>query len=361
MRKAEVSTSFLVSIFVVLIGGVFIFLVYSLMFQSVDIDRETCRTSVMLRSSAPEKYIFSAKDAIDLSCAAKEICVSDNLIFGGDCKNVLGEKYTSYKINKFDNNPEDKLKSLYAREMAECWNLMGRGEGQVFAGDSKSQNCVVCSIISLQDSVKEKVKEDLCVKRVDDKLEIVSSLNKNCAADYVLFENVPGIWDLNRYFYTHKVPGQEVSYARYIYDSDITTQDFADYLVSKEKSSFVSLENTKAVIFTQDIYDVHSSRGGMTSGGIAGFLGGCIPGALPAILGGLVVDASTGFLTLGSGAIVGGVVGCIYYGAQGAVLGSAIGGTLGSGDDAEFNSAVLLVDYTPESLENLGCRIQSYS
>jgi hypothetical protein len=333
--------------------------------QSVDIDREACRTSVMLRSSAPEKYIFSAKDAVDLSCRVKEICVSDNLILGGDCKETLGEEYTNYKINKFDNNPEEKLKSLYAREMAECWNLMGRGEGQIFVGDFKSQNCVVCSIIALQDSVKEKVMDGLCYST-----QVPGSVQDSSKCPNALYpyykEKNPLVWDLNRYLYTHKVPGQEVSYAKYIYDSDTTTQDFLNYLNSKDETSFTSLENIKAIIFTQNIVKISSSAQSVQTGKSAGFWGACLVGFTEWGLKGFAGGASVGALPGGAvGGVTGGVVGCVAYGFVGKYVGSALGGavfgTLNSGEDAKVDSAVLLVDYTPEALEQLGCNIESYS
>jgi hypothetical protein len=108
------------------IGYAFIFQEY---FGQEELDYQSCRQSVLLRSSLPEEdlgvAVASGKEAFDLKCKA----------------NVLNIDYKDVK----------KAEEEIGKEIASCWFLYGKGEIQFFPKErlvlGDTSPCMICSRI----------------------------------------------------------------------------------------------------------------------------------------------------------------------------------------------------------------------
>src|SRR3989344_2606847 len=152
-----------VTIVLLLAGFVVILLVYSQIAFESNVDRTVCHESVILRGTLSTN--FELKETVPLKCKTEKICVSSNFFGKGDCKDELGNKYSSVKISSDAEKKEQEVKSMIAREMAACWSMMGEGKIQVFTGDLKldaaKEKCVVCSRISFDDETKKELNNEI--------------------------------------------------------------------------------------------------------------------------------------------------------------------------------------------------------
>ncbi len=192
MKKAEVSVGFLITTILIILGAALIFGIYSIMNPKDMSDKTACKTSVLLRASAPETMGIS--DKIPLNCKTKKICIrKGNLISRifskAECEEFSGAKDV---ITKNAETKED-VEMIIAREMAECWDTMGEGKIPLFI-DAKlgkkrvKSHCVIYSRIAF----------DKELKKDPEKL----NLNKI---------------DMMKYLNTHEPPGHEgISYVEYL-------------------------------------------------------------------------------------------------------------------------------------------------
>ena len=310
IKKGELTSTQLISIILIVVGLVIIsFFIYQLNWTG-NVDREVCHQSVIIRGTLPDKWWLDTKDYSPLTCKTKKMCFSDNLIQKGSCSNPnLGDKFDTIRIGSNLETQDNSIKTTIAREMADCWSMMGEGKLQVFKRDLASltnrQRCVVCSIIDFQDSVK----------------------TKNTEVD-----------GMGLYLMSHLVPNTDKAYWAYLTRSNSVGVPF---LCEGEKCTSGQQElknfdkmntaNPKAVIYLE------KSRSYL--GGWLGFTGG-------GVLGGTVL----GFLT-------GGPIG--------AGIGFVVGGSIAAkaGDDIQkqidFNtpsvSGIFLIDYNSDDFKNLKC------
>jgi len=145
-----------------------------------NIDKETCHQSVILRGTSPSM----TQNYVPLKCKTQKYCVTK----GGNCEDSFGEgeKFAKVKVR----NSED-IEQFLAREMVDCWNMMGQGKISLFASYWTSNygigtvypTCVICDRVAFDKSLKQEN----------------------------LLENV-NLWN---YMGTHKVSGKEISYLEY--------------------------------------------------------------------------------------------------------------------------------------------------
>ncbi len=183
-KKGEMTSQTIIGIVLLIIGFGIILFIYLLLGWTETVDRETCHQSVIFRGSLTDKLDF--KQVVPLKCKTRKVCISDKT--KGECKDDLGDNYNTIKIDSSLDKIQNQVKMAFAREMADCWSMMGQGKIQVFTRkvegiDAAPTQCVICSKISFDDSVKGKI-------------------NK--------------INDMGNYLFNHQAPNTEVSYCEFL-------------------------------------------------------------------------------------------------------------------------------------------------
>lgn len=128
-------------IFALILGLVIIaisvyFLFYEY-FSEEDISKETCRQSIILRASLPQKdlalWTVSSKDWMPLRCKTEVININ-------------------YKDVK-------KARTAFDNALLDCWSLVGNGDWKIFPVKSGSwgfkSHCIVCSRIHIDNQVRQ--------------------------------------------------------------------------------------------------------------------------------------------------------------------------------------------------------------
>jgi len=182
MKKGEITSSQLVKIILLVVGFTIVLWIFPTLLNEREVDREICHDSVLLRGALPDN--LNIKNLPSLKCQTRKVCLTDKIFGKGDCAEEFGEdKYETIKISA--DNREEEINRFVARELADCWAMMGLGKLQIFTRKSTDEKrCVVCSRISFDKELKEELN-----KKVDG------------LGDYVL---------------THEVPNQNVSYWEYL-------------------------------------------------------------------------------------------------------------------------------------------------
>ena len=200
IRKAEISTSFLVGMILIILGAVILFGFFGF-FNTSDISREVCHQSVILRATTPST--LGAQSAIPLKCETEKICISEN---GEKCEEDF-KNDKDVRVTKVESSEE--IEKVIAREMAEAWNILGEGKVSLFSQYFAKEyslgtvypTCVIYSRIAFDQSL---VKKDLLT-------------------------NI----DMEKYLATHAVPNKEISYLDY-FNGEVSVSDVS--LSSEEVS-----------------------------------------------------------------------------------------------------------------------------
>jgi uncharacterized membrane protein len=337
-NKAEISVSMIIGIVIIVLTFGIIAIVYSQLITPVDMDREVCKQYAALRGTMPDGLATGQiKDLIALKCKTKRICVtSKTLLQGkGECEKELGSDYSTYRIK--EKTAEQQIKTLLAREMADCWDMLGRGNLQIFAReittDSPIESVgVICSRIHFDETITES-----------------NGLN------------IQQITGMNRYLLSHKVPNYEISYwdfLRNAYDGETMAilygQGVQDNQVAKTLTFLeapTDLTKTKAITYVE------------ASPTAAGAIFGAMAGAGVGVIGSIFVPKMTGFF-IGGGAYLGARVGEWAHLEN---LGKEK--LFKSAEDSKQTSAsaIFLTDYTMEGFqrfsenEKAGFQIASYA
>ncbi len=284
--KAEISTSMIIGIIIVVLTFTLLAIFYSELTWSGDTDREVCKTSAMLRGSILEGKtmdMISSKDIISLKCKTKKICVTTNTLLNGKCEEVFGTsegKYSTYRISKDKDKAEQQIKTLLAREMADCWDMLGRGSYSIFNREMTTRNdlgavAVVCSRIRFDETITGNAEGQLNIKEIS---------------------------GFNQYLLSHKVPNHEISYwdfLRNAYDGE-TMAILSGQMVKGSEESYnflnekLDITDTKTIVFME----VRPSLAGA-------LIGAGITGTVGAIGGGYVAGVKGFFIGATAGAGIG--------------------------------------------------------
>lgn len=119
--------------FIILV--IFVYWVFQEYFSSDEINRESCRQSIILRNILPEADTLigtiSSKESLPLECKT----------------NVVNIKYKN----------ETKLQKDFMNALSDCWYLVGEGKYHFFKTDSKNTQtrCLVCARIHIDSGVAD--------------------------------------------------------------------------------------------------------------------------------------------------------------------------------------------------------------
>jgi len=316
-KKGSIIYDHLGEIILTLLGVVLIISVYYLFFSQSDINRETCYDSVLAKGTLPD--ILGTKDVASLRCTTRKICLTDKTFGNGDCKEEFGsDKYETVRLGSDAAKRENEVNKFFARELADCWSMMHKGELQIFTRESsKTQSCVVCLRIGFDKELK---------MELDSKVKGIG--------DYILM---------------HEVPNQNMSYWKYL--TGTSESEFFSKLNERGtgaemlKNNYFSTEQ-KAIVFIEvgssTFWESILGKIGATGMGVVGLKAGSFIGSflIPVPVVGTVVGGTAGLAT-------------------GVILGWVVGeNTGGYFTGKKFGSSQMLVDYNPsdpKELKDLQC------
>lgn len=188
-KRGDFSVSFLLGLIIALAGFAIIAFVYYEFFKDIPVDTEVCHTSVIFRATLPS----FTKSYVPLKCYEDKVCITGKIIGKGECDEFEGAKsFRTVRVGNNAANSLDKIQKVYAREILNCWSMMGEGKVSLFSNfwadnyglATVYPSCVICSRIAVD----------------EDSLGNVD------------FSKM----DLRTYMATHLVPGTDKSYFQYM-------------------------------------------------------------------------------------------------------------------------------------------------
>ncbi len=201
---------------------------------------------------------------------------------------------------------DEEIKQELSDEMAKCWYKMGEGELNLFDTNimATDYNCVVCSVAEFEGAAKGK--------------------------------------DVTNFLYymdTHAIPQALVPY----FEGSYTEYMMPGY-ATEEKMQDEIKQSTEDVIDTNYNYAtifVYAKKGKLNKFWLSSRLGsiGLLGGTALILVPEVTVTKAVGFALIGAAA------------------GAGAGYAAGTDDMAMWDSGVILIPYTTESLQNLGCEI----
>lgn len=159
MNKKGLTQTMLVTIIILVATLVILlFVVGSIFFNfQGNIDKETCRASVVSRASLSAGPIQSA-NYIPLKCRTEQICISGS---NDKCEDVFLEESNKNPITVLkvpDENAKKQVLDEVSQSLYDCHKMLGEGELNFFPNKIVSENhCVICSRLVFDDTVVEEV------------------------------------------------------------------------------------------------------------------------------------------------------------------------------------------------------------
>lgn len=161
-RKGEITSSKLVGIMLLVFGFTILLLIFVPVLNQSEVDRQICHESVILRMTLPDD--FNLKSLPDLRCSTKKICVTTGFLGYGDCKEDFenGFWHEDIKVNGKGDDLGEEVNAFLAKELKDCWSMMGQGKGQIFTREMRKKNaCSICSRISFDEKLKGKLGNEI--------------------------------------------------------------------------------------------------------------------------------------------------------------------------------------------------------
>lgn len=159
-KKGIAAMTFIIGIIILLLCAAVLYGFYIAFGGVGQVDRQACAQSVLIRGTLPDLMAVKAKEYAPLNCKTQKFCVTDK-IFGSDCEEFKGEKYTKVKVSGNPSKMNAQINAFLAKEAAECWSMMGQGKLQIFTRPTfkftSLKNCVICDRIAFGKSVKSKM------------------------------------------------------------------------------------------------------------------------------------------------------------------------------------------------------------
>ena len=256
-QKRGSESWFTVSLIIVFISlGVLLLILLNFNLKG-NVDRTACHESALIRGTLPDGAIVDKlKDTVSLRCQTKRICVTTKKIGKGECENELGNKFVTYRISGTIEAKSDQIRSIMAREMAECWTTLGEGNLNIFKRELSSSN-----------------------SKLNGKVVVCSRV----AFDKNVLKEIPKVDRMSPYLLTHKVPGKEISYWDYLRnapDGDSLQALNGNPIKTSEVNDNLNLKEQKAVFYLESTISSDGADFGAGAGLLFGVLGtGALKGA----------------------------------------------------------------------------------
>lgn len=148
-KKAEISTSTLVVIILLILGFAILLWFFWQIGFSGRVDKEVCHQSVIFRATLPA--FGGAKELVPLKCKTEKICITSSLL-GQNCEDFK----TSTGIVKARVTNKEGIEKAITQSVFDCWTMMGEGKVSLFSQwiaetygyGTIYPSCVICSRIA---------------------------------------------------------------------------------------------------------------------------------------------------------------------------------------------------------------------
>ena len=162
-KKGELTSTQIVSITIGILALITMLFALTLIKFGEYTDEELCKLSVLGRAHAAD----SIQGSLPLKCSTKKICLTRGK---GDCsENFAGEEIEKIKLSADDTKAARLIEEVSAREMYNCWSMMGEGKIDLFGKYATSRGlevtdstCLICSRVAIDKGISEDV-----IKKVD--------------------------------------------------------------------------------------------------------------------------------------------------------------------------------------------------
>ncbi len=275
----------------------------------------------MVEFKAVAMYILGAVVALLLFTFLRDFGLTTQGLTEDQICRQSAEANADFRFEKLPNNIEVKCPTLFikvdsaeqnvvfenlARSLASTWDEMLLGEKNIF--DVQDQNfCVIRRVLEFKTANKYK-----------------------------------GFFD---YLVQNNPPSLQQSYFRYLTNVDMNqNKETISSNTNLKNSDIIDTSTPYVAVF---VMSKKANIGKFTATGI---------GAATGVAGGTVLGTSIGFFLSGAGTPIGIVLlGGSAVTAAGTALGGTAGYILGSESSADWDSAMMLIPYTTESLNSLKC------
>lgn len=186
-KRAELSTSMLITIVILIIGfGILLFFFWQISFSG-NVDKEACHTSIIFRATLPA--FGGVKALVPLKCKTEKICITSAL-FGQNCPSLKGASgVTKMRVSKTAD-----IEKVFAQSIVDCWEMTGEGKVAIFSQWYAERygvggiypTCIICSRMAFDSASLAKSKI-----------------------------NVDSV-DVDKYMMTHAIPNKDISYYDFI-------------------------------------------------------------------------------------------------------------------------------------------------
>lgn len=160
----------LITIIIAIASFAIILIYFFMMKPTAIVDKEACRASIIMRAMPVAGDI--AKANTPLNCRTEEI--------------IIDSRYKT----------EDQIKGKIADAMAECWNMVGKGELDFMSSSLWNQDyCLICSRIEFDKKTTEKFPVLMGILSYMNNTEM--SINQKSYYEYIWRSTMPGGIDAN--------------------------------------------------------------------------------------------------------------------------------------------------------------------
>ena len=219
-RKADLTTNQIISIIILIVSFAIILLFFFMLNIKGNIDAESCRNSVVMRSSLP-----LGDKVVQLQCKTQEVCISKS----GDCKNIGKDAIKIKATNK------EELLDVITDRIYNCHWQMGSGKLNFLPANFRETNyCAICDMIYFDEGIKD----DKALNKISVKDIFIALRNKKASegTNNMLFD-MYGMNSLDSFSIgdktLDKIPPFDLTYQRgYIIANSMTKQGWINTLIS---------------------------------------------------------------------------------------------------------------------------------
>lgn len=155
-KKAAITISVLIGTVLAIIFFLIILAFYFNFMWNPTIDKETCHTSIVLRSSVNKGIIQGAK-AVPLKCQTEKICLAKG--FNDNCEDIYGKNSNDNPITNEKISGREEVLDVLANAIYDCHELVGRGLLDFMPHDEWEKNYgIICSRISFTENTQKELR-----------------------------------------------------------------------------------------------------------------------------------------------------------------------------------------------------------
>lgn len=211
-KKGSIVGNKVVNIALLLLSVVILIVFFTSISWGEEIDREACHQSVIFRGTLPDTFDF--KNLPALNCETRYVCITDKLFGSANCEGIAGD-YKTVRITSDEKKQDEEINRFLAREMADCWSMMGEGKIQIFTRDIfTKKRCSVCSVIAFDEELKKEKSS---------------------------------FYGFGDYLLTRQVPENEISYAKFLRLNQNDLESFSGLTLKTKAIVFFEIGKSDAV------------------------------------------------------------------------------------------------------------------